>query len=340
MSNGFITLMVAVIAFVFSSLLGLWLIPLLRRLRYQQPISETVPAWHQKKEGTPTMGGIMFVVGILAASLVGWGTYRLSMNFDTVSQQLMRMDTMKFFLGLMMALGFGAIGFLEDYIRVIKKRSTGLDKRLILLLQLLVAAGYLAAICLSGDRMTALYIPFLGRLNLGLFYYPVAAMLIVVMVNAVSVTDGLDGLCPSVTLVAAMGMMMVCSLLGYFTISLLATALAGGCLGFLVWNFYPAKVFMGDIGSMFLGGMLVALAFGAGVPFLLLLVGFIYLAEVMSVVIQRFYYRATGGKRLFKMTPIHHHFEMNGYSEVRITALFAAVTAVGCLFAVLSVRFM
>ena len=340
MNTGLLNVMTAVAAFVITSLLGLWLIPLLRRLRCCQPISDNAPSWHRKKEGTPTMGGFLFAAGVTAASLAGWCTYRLSAVPDAAaSLSLQRMDSAKFFLGLLMALGFGAVGFLDDYLRAVKKHPQGVPDRWKLVLQLLVACGYLAAVWLSGDHMTVFYLPFLGRLHLGVFYYPLSALLIVAAVNAVNLTDGLDGLCSSVTLAAAMGLMLVCRLLGCYSIGMLAAALAGGCLGFLVWNFHPAKVFMGDVGSLFLGGMLAAVAFGAGVPGMLLPVGIVYWAELLSVLIQRGYYRATG-KRLFKMTPIHHHFEMNGCSEMKITAIFAAVTALGCVLAVLSVRFM
>lgn len=338
--KGMTILTVAASAFVLTSILGIWLIPFLRKLRYGQTINEIGPVWHHKKQGTPTMGGIMFVAGILLASLIGWGMYRFSSSpsSDALTNFFVRRDSAKFFLGLGMAAAFGGIGFLDDYIKVVKKRNLGLRESQKLILQLLVTAVYLSALYAAGERSTVFFIPFWGRLDAGLLYYPISAFIIVGTVNAVNLTDGLDGLCSSVTFVAALGMMMVCSLLGFQSVGLMAAALAGGCLGFLVWNFYPAKVFMGDLGSMFLGGMMAALAFGTGAPLLLALVGIVYAAEALSVIIQRVYYKTAHGKRLFKMTPIHHHFEMSGYSEIQITALFSVITAVGCVLAVLAVR--
>lgn len=338
--KGMTILIVAMVSFVLTSILGIWLIPFLRRLKYGQTINEIGPVWHSKKQGTPTMGGLLFVAGILTASCIGWWMYRASASAEPgfLSDFLQRVDSAKFFLGLAMAAAFGAIGFLDDYIKVVKKRNLGLSESQKLVLQLLVTAAYLSALYAVGDRSTVFFIPFWGRLDAGLFYYPISAFIIIGTVNAVNLTDGLDGLCSSVTFVASLGMMMVCSLLGFQSVGLMATALAGGCLGFLVWNFYPAKVFMGDLGSMFLGGMMAAIAFGAGVPCLLVLVGIVYVLETLSVMIQRIYYKTTHGKRLFKMTPIHHHFEMSGYSEIQITALFSLITALGCVLAVLAVR--
>ena len=337
--KGGIILIVAAAAFALTSTLGIWLIPVLRRLRYGQTINDIGPVWHHKKEGTPTMGGVLFAVGILTASCIGWAMYRLGGGAgEPPSDFLLRRDSARFFLGLGMAAAFGGIGFLDDYIKVVKKRNLGLKESQKLILQCLVTACYLTALYAFGDQSTVFFIPFWGILDADVFYYPIAAFIIVGTVNAVNLTDGLDGLCSSVTFVAALGMMMVCSLLGFHTTGIQATALAGGCLGFLVWNFYPAKVFMGDLGSMFLGGMMVALAFGTGTPVLLALVGIVYVAEALSVLIQRVYFKLTHGERLFKMTPIHHHFEMSGYSEIQITALFSLLTAAGCVLAVLAVR--
>ena len=337
--KGGIILIVAAAAFALTSTLGIWLIPVLRRLRYGQTINDIGPVWHHKKEGTPTMGGVLFAVGILTASCIGWAMYRLGGGAgEPPSDFLLRRDSARFFLGLGMAAALGGIGFLDDYIKVVKKRNLGLKESQKLILQCLVTACYLTALYAFGDQSTVFFIPFWGILDAGVFYYPIAAFIIVGTVNAVNLTDGLDGLCSSVTFVAALGMMMVCSLLGFHTTGIQATALAGGCLGFLVWNFYPAKVFMGDLGSMFLGGMMVALAFGTGTPVLLALVGIVYVAEALSVLIQRVYFKLTHGERLFKMTPIHHHFEMSGYSEIQITALFSLLTAAGCVLAVLAVR--
>ena len=219
--------------------------------------------------------------------------------------------------------------------KVVKKQNLGLTAKQKMAGQLLIAALYLAVLHFGGATSTILQIPFLGQLDIGLLYYPFAIFVIVGTVNAVNLTDGIDGLCSSVTFVAAIGMMIVATILGVTEMNLLAGALAGGCLGFLCWNFHPAKVFMGDTGSLFLGGVVCALAFGVRFPVLLLFVGIIYIVETMSVILQVISFQSTG-KRIFKMSPIHHHYEMSGWSEEKIVAVFSTVTAIGCVIAVLA----
>ncbi len=329
----FIALLVTVVsAFLITSVIGMWLIPFLRRLHFGQTILDIGPAWHKSKQGTPTMGGIMFIAGITIAILVGWLTLELSEQGVADASA-----TGSFYLwgGLLMALAFGLIGFLDDYISVVKKQNLGLKAGQKSLAQLLVAVVYLAAQQIFAPT-TSFWLPFIGDLDIGIFYYPLMLFIIVGTVNAVNLTDGIDGLDASVTMVAAMGFMVIASIAGFSQMNLLAAALAGGCLGFLVWNFHPAKVFMGDTGSLFLGGMVVALAFGLRRPLLLVFIGIVYVVETLSDIIQIGSVKLTG-KRVFKMAPIHHHFEMSGWSEVKIVAVFSAVTAVGCLIAVLLV---
>lgn len=329
----FIALLVTVVsAFLITSVIGMWLIPFLRRLHFGQTILDIGPAWHKSKQGTPTMGGIMFIAGITIAILAGWLTLELSEQGVADASA-----TGSFYLwgGLLMALAFGLIGFLDDYISVVKKQNLGLKAGQKSLAQLLVAVVYLAAQQIFAPT-TSFWLPFIGDLDIGIFYYPLMLFIIVGTVNAVNLTDGIDGLDASVTMVAAMGFMVIASIAGFSQMNLLAAALAGGCLGFLVWNFHPAKVFMGDTGSLFLGGMVVALAFGLRRPLLLVFIGIVYVVETLSDIIQIGSVKLTG-KRVFKMAPIHHHFEMSGWSEVKIVAVFSAVTAVGCLIAVLLV---
>lgn len=329
----FIALLVTVVsAFLITSVIGMWLIPFLRRLHFGQTILDIGPAWHKSKQGTPTMGGIMFIAGITIAILAGWLTLELSEQGVADASA-----TGSFYLwgGLLMALAFGLIGFLDDYISVVKKQNLGLKAGQKSLAQLLVAVVYLAAQQIFAPT-TSFWLPFIGDLDIGIFYYPLMLFIIVGTVNAVNLTDGIDGLDASVTMVAAMGFMVIASIAGFSQMNLLAAALAGGCLGFLVWNFHPAKVFMGDTGSLFLGGMVVALAFGLRRPVLLVFIGIVYVVETLSDIIQIGSVKLTG-KRVFKMAPIHHHFEMSGWSEVKIVAVFSAVTAVGCLIAVLLV---
>ena len=329
----FIALLVTVVsAFLITSVIGMWLIPFLRRLHFGQTILDIGPAWHKSKQGTPTMGGIMFIAGITIAILAGLLTLELSEQGEADASAAGSFDLWG---GLLMALAFGLIGFLDDYISVVKKQNLGLKAGQKSLAQLLVAVVYLAAQQIFAPT-PSYWLPFIGDLDIGIFYYPLMLFIIVGTVNAVNLTDGIDGLDASVTMVAAMGFMVIASIAGFSQMNLLAAALAGGCLGFLVWNFHPAKVFMGDTGSLFLGGMVVALAFGLRRPVLLVFIGIVYVVETLSDIIQIGSVKLTG-KRVFKMAPIHHHFEMSGWSEVKIVAVFSAVTAVGCLIAVLLV---
>ncbi len=320
----------ALTAFVVTAVLGRWMVPYLHWLKYGQTILDIGPRWHKKKEGTPTMGGLMFIIGIIVASAAGYFTYQ--MNTDVI-MPLAGAAGSRLFAGLMMAAGYGFIGFVDDYIKVVKKRNLGLTPRQKLLMQIIVAACYLLAMHVSGDRSTMLVIPLVGQIDLGLFYYPFVVFVLLAVTNAVNLTDGIDGLASCVTLVVAVGFMAVSSILGFFEINILATALAGACLGFLVWNFYPAKIFMGDTGSMFLGGLVGALAFGVGLPILLVPMGIVYVCEAGSVILQVISFKTTG-KRIFKMSPIHHHFEMSGWSEMKIDLIFSLVAAAGCAIGV------
>ncbi len=234
----------------------------------------------------------------------------------------------------MLAIAFGLIGFTDDYLKVVRKQNEGLTPNQKLFLQLLFGIGYLALLHVSGNRSTVLVVPFVGMLDIGFLYYPFALFAILALSNAVNFTDGLDGLLSSVTFVVAIAYMILTAILGQWEMGILAAAMAGGCLGFLVWNFYPAKVFMGDTGSLFLSGLVIALCFGTGLPLFVLLIGVIYVVEMASVVIQMTYFKITHGKRIFKMSPIHHHFELCGYTEVQIVTAFALVTAAGSALAI------
>ncbi|MEG1994765.1 MAG: phospho-N-acetylmuramoyl-pentapeptide-transferase, partial [Oscillospiraceae bacterium] len=301
-------LVTAVTAIAFTSILGIWLIPFLRKLKYGQTILEIGPSWHKNKQGTPTMGGIMFVFGILVASIAGMATYILGNNGELSESSL---KITKLVVSLVMAIAFGLVGFIDDYIKVVKKQNLGLTARQKSLFQITVAVVYLAALYALGDTSTTFIIPFIGQFDFGILYYPVCVFIIVGCVNAVNLTDGIDGLASSVTFVSAISLFVMSALLYNEGMKILSIALAGGCLGFLIWNFHPAKVFMGDTGSLFLGGIVVAIAFGLGLPFILIFVGIIYIIETLSVILQVISFKTTG-KRIFKMSPIHHHFEMSG----------------------------
>ncbi len=329
----------AVIAFAVCALMGFPFIPYLRRLKYGQTILEEGPKWHKSKQGTPTMGGIMIVAGVivgLVAALI-WSALTDSKLIDELKAEY---NLVSLIGGLVFALLCGIIGLMDDYIKVVKKRNLGLTAKQKTFLQLIVSAGYLATLGLSG--MTTTWIPFVGDVSVidgfGLIFWPIALVFIYYLVNAVNLTDGIDGLASSVTLVVCCGYTLLATKTSMDSVGALAASVGGGCLGFLMWNSKPAKVFMGDTGSMFLGGAVVALGFGSGRPILLILFGIVYILEALSVVLQVFWFKTTK-KRIFKMSPIHHHFEMSGWSEEKICFIFSAVAMVGCFLGVLPVFF-
>jgi len=335
----FSALIAAFSAFAVTALLGYIVIPYLRKLKFGQTILDIGPKWHKEKQGTPTMGGIMTIFGVLFSLALTFGfSAAFKSSFFMGLKNTTRLST--FIAGLIMALGMALIGFIDDYIKVVKKRNLGLTARQKTFLQLFVSAAYLATLGLSGMHTT--YIPFLGNVNIisgfGIIFWPIALMFIYGFTNAVNLTDGVDGLASSVTLVVGCAFMLGAGLLGNSSMNVLGASLAGGCVGFLLWNAKPAKVFMGDTGSMFLGGMVVALSFGIGAPVLLIFAGCVYFMEAISVMLQVSYYKLTK-KRLFKMSPIHHHFEMCGWSEDKIVLIFSLIAFVGCFVALLPILF-
>ncbi len=332
------SIIAALVAFAVTALLGYIVIPYLRKLKFGQTILDIGPKWHKEKQGTPTMGGVMMAAGVVAAILITLSVSLLTKG--DFSLELSQPFNLKVFIaGVAMALCMGFIGFADDYIKVVKKRNLGLTAKQKTFMQLLVSAAYLATLALSG--MDSTYIPFVGDVDImhgfGLVFWPIALMFIYGFTNAVNLTDGLDGLAASVTLVVSCAFMLAAGLVGNTATNVLSAALAGACAGFVVWNAKPAKVFMGVTGSMFLGGMVVALSFGIGRPILLILAGCLYFIEAISVMLQVGYYKLTK-KRLFKMAPLHHHFELCGFSEQKIVLLFSAISFVGCLIAILLVR--
>lgn len=332
--NGIILAVAGIVSFALAALLGKVLIPWLHKLKFGQTILEDGPTWHQKKQGTPTMGGMLFIGGFVAAVLVAVvliailkPAYAFGTPFEIV----------RFWAGVGLALGCGLIGFADDYIKVVKKRNLGLTARQKILLQLLVSTAYAVVMYIFGKG--GFYIPFIGFVEWGIWYIPFTIFVIIAMSNATNLTDGVDGLCGFTGFVAALCLLLIAGLANQLPQGVLAVALAGGLSGFLLWNFHPAQVFMGDTGSLFIGGALTALAFGIGQPFLLVPIGILYIAENMSVILQVSYFKITKGKRLFKMSPLHHHFELCGWSENKIVLTFAGVTLAGCLVAMALVLF-
>lgn len=333
----FSSIIAAIVAFAVTALSGIYIIPFLKKLKFGQTILEEGPSWHEKKQGTPTMGGLMIIAGVfvgvaIALAISAFGTS------NTAVQMRDAVYMTRFMAGIIMALCMGLIGFLDDYIKVVKKRNLGLTAKQKTFFQLLVAAGYLLSLYLGG--MTTTWLPFLGNISVvsgaGLLFWPVSLVFIYFFTNAVNLTDGIDGLCSSVTLVVGCAFMIASGIAGLALNSILSAALAGGCVGFVLWNAHPAKVFMGDTGSLFLGGMVIAVSYGIGSPIVLVFAGVIYLAEALSVVLQVAWFKKTG-KRIFKMSPIHHHFEMCKWSEEKIVFVFSAVTFIGCLLAVIPI---
>ncbi len=329
----------AVAAFGVTVLLGFIMIPWLRKLKFGQTILEIGPKWHKSKQGTPTMGGLVFIIGTLASLALVFITDKF-MGGDIIAGENPVRSAMytKLFSGLVMALSLGLIGFVDDYIKVVKKRNLGLTVRQKTFMQLLVIIAYLGSLKMAGCSF--MYIPFYGSTgDLGIFFFVFGLVLIYGATNAVNFTDGIDGLCSSVTLTTAASLIVVAFMRNNLGAGVTAAALAGACAGFLVWNWNPAKVFMGDTGSMFLGGMVVALAYMVDCPLILLPVGIIYFIEGLSDVLQIGYFKLTHGKRIFKMAPIHHHFEMSGWKEKKIVVVFSLVNIIGCAVGIALVKF-
>ena len=405
----------AIGAFAVTALSGCFVIPALHKLHFGQTIRESGPTWHNKKQGTPTMGGLCFIFGILVAcGLVYAGFYRYAQDLLGIVQVRAAL------LALFLAFGSGFIGFLDDYIKVVKHRNLGLLAWQKLIMQFIVTGGFLVGLHMQGLLTTIIMLPFIGAVDLGWVYYPIAFFGIIFLVNAVNLTDGLDGLCSCVTFVSMLGYLLAASMLSFYHVAVLAAATAAAAAGFLVWNFYPAKVFMGDTGSMFLGGMVTALAFIMGRPELVFFFGIVYIWDAMTVVIQRVYFKLTSmlsfyhvavlaaataaaaagflvwnfypakvfmgdtgsmflggmvtalafimgrpelvfffgivyiwdamtvviqrvyfklthGKRIFRMTPIHHAFEMRGWKEVKIDFFFSLIAIIGVVLGLMYV---
>lgn len=311
---------ITVVAFTASFLIAFILykifIPILRKIKLGQRILEIGPNWHKAKEGTPLMGGLFFITATLltVAALYLSGAYNKTSIF--------------FPINLCFVILNAGIGYIDDYVKLFKKRNRGLRARHKLLLQFAVTGAYLASLKLFDCIDTALTIPFIGRtVDLGAFYYILTALIIIYMINSANLTDGLDGLAGSVAFVIAALFFIIGTREGLKDIYITEAALGGALAAFLIFNFHPAKIFMGDTGSLFLGSMLVVCAMRIGSPLLMVLIGLVYVIEGLSDIIQVTVYKLSGRKkRFFKMAPIHHHFELCGMSEVTIVALCLGIT--------------
>ena len=309
-----------IISFAISALLGPVIIPFLRRLKVGQTVRDEGPKEHLKKNGTPTMGGILIMIAVVITSL------------------LYVRDFPKIIPILFLTLGFGLIGFVDDYIKVVLRRSMGLRAWQKMLGQFVVTGIFTYYVINYTDVSLAMKIPFWADhyLDFGIFNIPVLFFIVIGTVNGTNFTDGLDGLASSVTVIVATFFTVVAIGVGS-GIEPITCAVVGALLGFLLFNVYPASVFMGDTGSLALGGFVAATAYMMQMPLFIAIVGFIYLMEVLSVILQVGYFKMTGGKRIFRMAPIHHHFELGGWSETRVVAVFSIVTALLCLVAYLGI---
>ena len=318
-----------VMAFITAVIVGRFYVPWLKKIKAGQEIKENGPTWHMSKSGTPTMGGVIF---ISACTLVC-----LTVGFDS-----MRSGDFTHIFVLLFALVFGVIGFLDDWEKLRKKQNLGLSAKAKFLLQLVAALVFVLLLRKMGYISTHLYIPFW---NVTVYipeviYFILAAFIIVGTVNAVNITDGVDGLASGTSIPVCLFFAAVSFLWGdkYMALGIFASALLGGLMGFLVYNFNPAKVFMGDTGSLFLGGAIAALAFAYDMPLILITLGIVYIIETLSDIIQVTYFKLTHGKRVFKMAPFHHHLEMGGWTgkKWKEKELFALFTSVSLVFAIIS----
>ena len=300
---------IPVTAFIVCALIGPVLIPYLHKLKFGQFIRECGPASHMAKSGTPTMGGLMMLAALLVALL--WGNF-----------------TPHVIIALVLTVGHAVIGFIDDYIKVVMKRNLGLTAKQKFLLQFILAGAYVY-FAETHIRNTELWVPGINAvIDLGWGYYVLAFLLLVGTTNAVNLTDGLDGLVSFVSLPVTMVFAFIAYMQGMLDLSGFSLGLTGACLGFLLFNRHPARVFMGDTGSLALGGAIAALALLTRTELLLVIVGGIYVAEALSVIIQVTYFRFSGGKRIFRMSPLHQHFELGGWPEVKVVRVFTAVSCV------------
>ena len=321
------TALACLVSFAVSASVGRLLIPWLRRLKAGQEIREDGPTWHNAKAGTPTMGGLMFIAGILAACL-------------TVGMPDALAGDCKHFYIFGFALIYGVIGFLDDFEKVVHHRNLGLTAAQKFLLQLAAAVAFLTLMRFEGMLTPNLYVPFVN-VHIVMswpLYMVLAAFIIVGTVNAVNITDGIDGLAGSVTVPVGFFFALVAAWWpGLSQLGVYSGALVGGLLGFLLYNRHPARVFMGDTGSLFLGGTVAALAFAYDMPLILVPVGVVYICETMSDILQVGYFKLTHGRRLFRMAPLHHHFELCGWSEEKLVAVFTIASTLGCVLAAMGI---
>ena len=321
-------LIVAFAVFAISAIVLYFLIPVLRAKKIGQTIYELGPAWHGNKQGTPTMGGIGFVPPFLLVLAI------FSVVFLIKAGAAQSKTLIPLALTLLLGVANAAIGFVDDYCKLLKKQNQGLTAWQKLLLQLVFAGAYVAMMAITGNLHTDIVIPFTDiAIQLGWLAYPAYIIVIAGFVNATNLTDGIDGLASSITAVVSLFLVVMAVLCAHSTLGAVSAALFGAVCAFLIYNHYPARVFMGDTGSLFIGGVLMGCAFMAHLEIAVIVAGFVYVAEMLSSLFQILYFKLTHGKRLFKMAPLHHHFEKCGWSEKKIVVIFSLVSALLCVLA-------
>lgn len=335
------SLIVAVLVFILTVVAGKIIIPVLRAKKLNQPINSYV-AEHANKAGTPTMGGICFIIASLIVLLV-WTVLEVT---GCIFKGEKPIALLPFALTVCLGVGNAMIGFIDDYKKLVKKDNEGLSEIQKLLLQIIVAAAYLLMMGITDNLPTEIRIPFTSFApDIGFFAYPLYLLVIVGFVNSTNITDGLDGLASSIGISSSLGVMAMSAfamigvagaadVLGERYVFVVSASLLGALLGFLVFNHYPAKVFMGDTGSLYIGGIIMGCAIASGEFFAVVLISFVFVLEMLSSLIQRLYFKLTHGKRLFKKAPVHHHFQMMKWSEVKIVIVFFAVSVI---FAIIGV---
>ncbi len=308
---------------VITALILRFLIPVLKSKKMGQKILDIGPRWHKSKEGTPTMGGLSFIAAFVL-------TVSALLIFASLGGVLPGLEGAV--ITALFAVGNGLIGVIDDRTKFSKGKNEGLLSWQKYLLQLILAVVFILFMKRFDLISTAVYIPFVkAELQLGIFYYPLAVILITGIVNSVNLTDGIDGLAATETAIVSAFFSAFAFAVGNLPMGIISGAAVGGCLGFLVYNFFPARVFMGDTGSLFLGGLVVGTAFALNNPLIVIVVGIMYILETLSDIIQVFYFKLTHGKRFFKMAPIHHHFEKCGWSEIKIVVVFSLITLIMCV---------
>lgn len=330
-----------VIGFAVSFLLGFVMIPFLHKLKFGQTILTDIgPSWHKKKQGTPTMGGFLFIIGFVVSIAVVLITDKLLGGNILLTDREMQSDSsyIKIFAGLLFAAANGFIGFIDDYIKVVKKRNLGLTELQKTVMQLAVAVVYLFTLARYAG-VNYMYFPYVGIVENTALFWIVGIAAIYCTVNAANFTDGVDGLCTSVTSVICISFTALAVLRNFTGLSVISLALLGALIGFFMWNHNPAKVMMGDVGSLFIGAMVCMLAFTLDMPWIILIVAVVYVMEFGSDILQIAFVKTHHGKRLFKMAPIHHHYEMSGWSEKKICTVFSIISVIGGAAAVALIWF-